>query len=175
MIQLGQSGATVVKATLLACLFAIGGLSAASAQVSVGVGVEFGGPVYYGPPPVYLYEQPPPYGYVPAPPALVYAPPEVPAAVPPDVVFDNLEEDGYSELGPMAFRDGVYKLSAVNPDGELVALEVSVLTGEVEIERIIGSRQAAAPLVPRRRAPAPAPAPALPPPPENGRDPLVIY
>jgi hypothetical protein len=80
-----------------------------------------------------------------------------------------LQQAGYRELGPMAFRDGVYKLTAVNRHDEFVALEVSVLTGEVEIEKIIGARQAAVPL-------PPPPEEAVPPPqPESGRDPLVVY
>ena len=135
-----------MKAIILGTLFALPTLSPAAAQLSVGVGIEFGGPAYYGPPPVYLYEQPPTY-YAPAPPQVVYGPPEIPSAVPPDVVFDMLDQAGYRELGPMAFRDGVYKLSAVNRHGEIVVLEISVLTGEVEIEKIIG-REAAVPLAP---------------------------
>jgi hypothetical protein len=110
-----------LKAIILGMLVALPTLSPAGAQLSVGVGIEFGGPAYYGPPPVYLHEQPPTY-YAPAPPPVVYGPQEIPSAVPPDVIFDRLEQAGYRELGPMAFRDGVYKLSAVNRNDELVAL-----------------------------------------------------
>ena len=150
-----------MRAIVLGAVLALQGLSPATAQMSFGVGIEFGGPAYYGPPPFYVYEQPPP---------IIYGPPEAPSAVPPDVVFDMLDRAGYRELGPMAFRDGVYKLDAVNRNGELVALEISVLTGEVEIERILG-RQVAVPL-----PPPPAPVEAPPPPqPEPGRDPLVVY
>ena len=168
-----------MKQVAFATLICFAGLSPASAQVSVGVGIEFGGPDYYGPPPVYygpppgyLYEQPPIY-YAPAPPPVVYAPARIPSAVSPDVVFDNLEDAGYREFGAMAFRDGVYKLSAVNRHGELVALEVSALTGEVEIEKIIGPGTAGA----GPAAPAP---PSLAPPvhpsqAEPGSNPLVVY
>jgi hypothetical protein len=165
-----------VKTAVFAALVSLVGLSPASAQWSVGVGVEFGDPtyygpppVYYGPPPIYLYEQPSSY-YAPVPPPIVYAPAHIPSAVPPDVVFDNLVESGYRELSPMAFRDGVYKLSAVNRHGDLVALEVSALTGSVERESVIGAGQAAI-------LPAPPPTFAEPAPPagDEGRDPLVVY
>jgi hypothetical protein len=90
--------------------------------------------------------------------------------VPADVVFAKLDRAGYREFGPMAFRDGVYKLSAVNRHGDLVALEVSALTGSVERETIIRPGQAAIP-------PAAAPTFAEPAPPagDEGRDPLVVY
>jgi hypothetical protein len=168
----------MLRAAIFAALISLAGLSPASAQWSVGVGIEFGGPTYYGPPPVYygpppgyLYEQPPTY-YAPAPPPVVYAPAQIPSSVPPDVVFDKLDRAGYRELGPMAFRDGVYKLSAVNRRGDLVALEVSLLTGSVERETLIGARHTAVPPAP----PPPASAqPAPPPQGEAGRDPLVVY
>ena len=166
-----------MKQVVFAMLICFAGLSPASAQLSVGVGIEFGGPDYYGPPPVYygpppgyLYEQPPTY-YAPAPPPVVYAPARIPSAVSPDVVFDNLEDAGYREFGAMAFRDGVYKLSAVNRHGELVALEVSALTGEVEIEKIVGPGTAGAPpVVPPSLNPPVHPSQA-----EPGSNPLVVY
>jgi hypothetical protein len=171
-----QSGVGDVRAAVLAALISLAGLSPASAQWSVGVGIEFGDPsyyygpppVYYGPPPIYLYEQPPTY-YAPAPP-IVYAPAQIPSAVPADVVFDKLDRAGYRELGPMAFRDGVYKLSAVNRHGDFVALEVSALTGSVESETVIGAGQAAIPPVEPSTSAEPAP-PAR----DEGRDPLVVY
>src|SRR5262245_35623438 len=87
--------------------------SATAASWSVGVGVGFGGPGYYGPPPVY-YAAPPPYVYEQPPP--VYAapppPPIVHSSLSPDAIFDALESSGYREFSPMAFRDGVYKLNA---------------------------------------------------------------
>jgi hypothetical protein len=158
-------------AVLSGALLALAATSPASAQWSFGVGVGYGDPGYYappgyyGPPPGYYYEQPPAV-YVPAQP--------VPAAVPPDVVFDNLERAGYREFTPMAFRDGVYKLNAINRRGDLVSLEVSVLTGEVEREYLIARRQQAA--APPAPLPAPAPAPAhRAPAPPGGNDPLVVY
>lgn len=152
-------------AILTGALIAVAGLSPASAQSwSVGVGFGYGEPGYYGPPPVYVYEEPP-LVYAPAPPPMVHS------AVSPDAVFDALERAGYREFSPMAFRDGVYKLNAVNRGGDLVALEVSALTGVVEREFIIGARQAV-------RVPTPVPgvppaAPQAPSKPE--RDPLVVY
>ena len=158
-----------MRRVILATVFALPALSPAAAQLSVGVGIEFGGPAYDSRPPVFLYEQPPTY-YAPAPPPVVYEQQEIPSAVPPNVVFDKLEEVGYRELGPMAFRDGVYKLSAVNRHGEFVALEISVLSGEVEIETIIGRREAAIPPIPPPASAAPV-SPEI----EPGRDPLVVY
>ena len=71
----------------------------------------------------------------------------------------------------MAFVDGVYKLSAVNLHGDLVALEVSALTGLVEFETIIANNEA--PLAPPRLPVGTQPIP--PPRSEPGRDPLVVY
>ena len=93
-----------------------------------------GGPAYYDPPPVYLYEQPP----------VLYAPPPIIYEQPPVVYAPRRRRwclrrfrrtssstcssaPAIGEFGPMAFRDGVYKLNAVNRRGELVALEVSAL------------------------------------------------
>ena len=153
----------MLKSAVLAGAFlAVATLSPASAQSwSFGVGVEYGVPVY-GPPPVYVYEAPPPV-YLPAQP--------IPSAVPPDVVFDMLEEAGYREFSPMAFRDGFYKLNAVNYRGDLVALEVSALTGAVEREYLVAARQAAVPPAP---PPAPMPVPQAPAG-QGGSDPLVVY
>jgi hypothetical protein len=175
----------------LAILAALAGLSvispAAAQSWSLGVGVEYGDPgyygpppgyygpppAYYGPPPVYVYEAPPPVYVYEAPPA-VYVPappPAVPSAVSPDAVFDGLERAGYRQFGPMAFRDGVYKLNAVNRDGERVALEVSALTGAVEREILLGGRQATVAPAPVQAAPRSAPQPA----PQTDKDPLVVY
>ena len=157
-----------------AFLAAFGGLSPVYAQSwSFGVGVDYGVPIY-GPPPV--YGAPPVYGVpVYGEPPVIYAPAPVPRAVPPDTVFDLLEQDGYRDFGPMAFRDGVYKLNAVNIRGDLVSLEVSAITGAVEREYLVAGREAAA--IPQ---PDPAPSLAAPPSaapgsPNNREDPLVIY
>lgn len=165
------------EAIFAVAFVALAGLSPASAQWSVGVGVGYGAPDYYGPPPiiygeppiiygpppVYVYEEPPVYLPAPSPPVAI------PSAVPPAVVFDNLERSGYRELGPMAFRDGFYKLSAVNRRGDLVALEVSLLTGQVQLEFVIGATTHLQPVAP--------PAPVLPPAasPAPAGDPLVVY
>ena len=146
---------------LVAASLAVLGLSPALAQSwSFGFGVEYGVPLYYGPPPVYVYEQPP---------AVLLPPPPILSSVPPDVVFDNLERAGYHNFGPMAFRDGVYKLSAVNGRGDLVSLEVSAITGAVEREYVLAGRGAA-------ELPHPVPPPAVAPPPgAPSEDPLVVY
>ena len=159
------------RAAGLAATIWVTGAAIASAQsFGVGVGVEFGGP-FYGPPPVYyygaapplLYEQPPAV-YVPAPPPLVHA------SLSPAAIFDVLEQRGYGEFGPMAFRDGVYKLSAVNRDGDVVALEVSALDGAVIRELFLSAGSSAATVVtPAPIAPQPRRAPA------SGADPLVVY
>ena len=156
------------SSVLAVALFMLAGLSPASAQWSFGVGVEYGAPGYhtppgyYGPPPGYVYEQPPAV-YVPAQP--------VPSAVPPDVVFDMLERAGYREFSPMAFRDGVYKLNAVNRRGDLVALEVSALTAAVEVEYLIAARRTA---ISPAQPPAPMPVPQAPAD-QDSDDPLVVY
>ncbi len=159
----------------------LGGLAVAAATSvahaqswSVGVGVGFGDPGYYAPPPGYYYAPPPVYygpppGYLYQAPPEVYAPPPlvVHSSVSPDAVFDNLERAGYRDFGPMAFRDGVYKLNAIDRRGRYVALEVSALDGQVEREIVIGGAERRAP---RAAARAPSRAPH-----ESGGDPLVVY
>ena len=73
----------------------------------------------------------------------------------PDAVFDALEAAGYREFSPMAPRGDVYKLDAVNPRGDLVALEISVFTGAIEQRARPGAAPAAAAraLSRRRRVP----------------------
>ncbi len=96
----------------------------------------------------------------------------------PDAVFNALEAAGYREFSPMAPREPVYRLNAVNPRGDLVALEISMFTGQIERERILAVHQRP-PLRAYRAAPAPQAAPRAPaaPPPsdEGGHDPLVVY
>ncbi len=144
---------------LYSALFAAAAaVSPASAQ-SWGWGVETGGPAYYGAPPAY------------------YAPGYYPRARPisPDAVFNALEAAGYREFGPMAPREPIYRLNAVNPRGDLVALEISMFTGEIERERILAVHQRP-PLRAYRQAPAPrTSAPAAPSPPAAQHDPLVVY
>ena len=170
----------MLKAAILTgALVVAAGMSSAGAQSwSVGVGVGYGDPGYYEPAPAYLYEQPP-ILYAPPPvydaPPVVYAPaPAVRSAVSPDAVFDVLERGGYREFSPMAFRDGVYKLNAVNRRGDLVALEVSALTGEVEREYVISAaRRAVQPQAARPVAVNPPPVSQAPRP--ASQDPLVVY
>jgi hypothetical protein len=56
-------------------------------------------------------------------------------------VLDRLDAEGYRELGPMARRGGVYRLSAVAPEGDVVALEISAVTGEIEREFVLQPRR----------------------------------
>jgi hypothetical protein len=151
--------------------------ASAGSSFSFGFGVDTA-PHYYGPPPVYygpppvLYE-PPPAVYYPAP-VVVVPPPPPPVVVQiatPDQVLDSLEAAGYREMTPMAHRGRLFKLNVVNPEGDLVALEIATETGLIERELIL--RAAYRPALPR---PVAAPAPqAVPPPPPTSGDPLVVY
>jgi hypothetical protein len=138
----------------------------------VGVGVGFG-----------WYPQPvPPQGYYYEEPLAIIGPAPPPATnsfVSPDDVFDALERAGYGEFSPMAYRGALYELRAVNPGGDLVALQVSAYTGEIESELILAeNRQNVPPVVTAPAYPRPAPlrpqqAPQATP--EDERDPLVVY
>jgi hypothetical protein len=200
------------KAVLLAAL-AAAALSAPAAAQSwgVGVGVTIGEPpVYYDPPPVY-YEPAPVYVAPPViggPPPVYVAPgPVAPVLdmVSPDEVFDRLDQAGYTDLTPMARRGNSYRLNAVDPYGNLVALLISIFSGEIERTDILQAAYApppppatpgrivepvagvpprvpqAAPVAPPV-ALAPQATPPPPPPPTDddeeraaGDDPLVIY
>src|SRR5918997_179525 len=103
-----------------------------------------------GAPPAYYYEEPP--MYVPAEPPPVYR------MVGPDEVFDMLDAAGYRELSPMARRGAVYRLNAVSPDGDLVALDISIFSGAIERARVIEARYAAPPPVAPPLAVVPPPA-----------------
>ena len=153
-------------AILTATLAAAGMAQPALAQSwGIGVGVEYGPPVFYGPPPVYYDPRfGPPPAYYRAPPVVVRRPTPhfrelVPQLVSPDTVLDRLEAAGYRELSPMAHRGGLYKLNAVDPSGDLVALELSAFTGEIESRYVLQT-------VPRppeiaRARPEPEPQPEL--------------
>lgn len=177
---------------ILAVAAILAGSSPGAAQ-SWGFGIEVGPPGYYGPPPVYAYEvdpyyyEPPVY-YEEAPVVVVPAEPPVRYAASPDSVLDMLEDEGFSELSPMAERGAYYKLSAVNPEGELVALEISIRSGEIEREIILEPSREPARRVVAATPPAPPPvaaplppAGAAPPPMRErlqvpaGEDPLVVY
>lgn len=150
---------------------------ALAGSLNFGVGVGFGAPVYrWGPPPGY-YEPAYPPDYFGPPPVVVepMQPVLAPNMVPPGAILDALEDVGYRELSPMAHRGALYKLNAVNPAGDLVQLEISVFTGEIERERILAVNRGpgAAPIAP------PAPRQSIQPGPGgsagNDRNPLVIY
>jgi hypothetical protein len=157
----------VLGKAIFACVIGAvaAGASPATAQSfgwSVGVGI--GGPDYYEPAP--FYDEP------------VYVPVEPRKS--PDEVFDALEAAGYSDFTPMAPRGDYYKLSAVNPRGDFVALEISVWSGQIEREYILAEG---------RRRPVTAVAPRMQPRDEqfhadeddydededDGDDPLVVY
>jgi hypothetical protein len=102
----------------------------------------------------------------------------------PDAIFNALEHAGYREFGPMAPREPVYRLNAVNPRGDLVALTISMFTGEIEQEAIVQpnyrqplhARRNVPPAEPEASAEPQRPAGVAPPP--RGRvshDPLVVY
>ena len=159
----------MVSRIALIAVFAVGGIAPAAAQ---SFGIEIG-PRYYDEPPAY-YEAPPGY-YVERP---RYARPDYPPVLhmeAPDDVLDSLEDMGFRELSPMARRGRSYKLNAVDPAGNLVALQISICTGEIERTRII-EPGFAPPAYPERRAvtrPAPSRpavskrAPATAPPPRS--------
>ncbi len=170
-----------IHAAVLAAALATGSPgSAGSWGVGVGLGVGVGPSRHYGPPPGYyegpvMYQEVPPryQGRVPL---VIIGPAPPPAPIAPDAIFDRLEAAGYRELGPMAPRGAVYRLRAVNPEGALVALEVSAHTGIIEREAILAGppfgspRTAAAPAAPVGPRARPPQAP-----PVEGRDPLVVY
>jgi hypothetical protein len=87
----------------------------------------------------------------------------------PEDVLDRLDAAGYRELSPMARRGQVYKLSAVDPRGNLVALEISIFTGEIERADVLRAAYARPPV----RAPRPVAAPAVAPVPRRAPAPAV--
>jgi hypothetical protein len=102
----------------------------------------------------------------------------------PDAIFNALEHAGYREFGAMAPREPVYKLSAVNPRGDLVTLTISMFTGEIEDEAILRPNyrrplrvhRAVPPIAPEASAAPQRPAGLAPPPRGSvSRDPLVVY
>jgi hypothetical protein len=176
-------GTDMFRTIAIAALATAAGAAAPAAAQSwgFGVGIGLGPPVVYEPPPLYVE---PPIIYEPAPPPVLYEPPPVVLApVPrpvlraeaPEVIFARLDEAGYRELGPMRQRGNFYTLTAVDPGGDLVALQISVFTGDIVGARLVQAgylrpvqmmppasvRAAAAPPPP---PPAP-PAAVLPPPP----------
>jgi hypothetical protein len=190
----------MLKTMTLATSLALAGTApAAAGSWGWGIGVGFGPPIYWEPPAVYVPAPPP--GYYGEAPAIV-APVEPPAAygrVDPGAVIDALAAAGYTEIGRIRQRGGLYRLTAVDPDGNRLALDISVHSGEIERAQLLEARYEEPPVgvpvqPPARRAPPPqasaapgapttmhdrlqaqAAAPDAPPPTDQDRDPLVVY
>jgi pyruvate/2-oxoglutarate dehydrogenase complex dihydrolipoamide acyltransferase (E2) component len=147
---------TISVGAVLAFAAAVG--PAAAQSWGFGVGVDTRIPIY-GAPPVY-YDEPP--VYYDAPRVVVPREGRVFRMEAPEVVLDRLDAAGYRDLSPMARRGTLYKLSAVAPEGDVVALEISIFTGEIERERVLQPRRqrpARAVAAPKRTRTAAAPAP----------------
>jgi hypothetical protein len=142
----------MLRSLSFASVFALTGIVSPAAAQSWGFGVEVG-PGYYGPP-VY-YERVRPRFYHGQPPVVLAPAPHVFHMVAPDDVLDELEDAGYRELSPMRRRGRFYLVNAVDPDGNLVALEVSIFTGEIERARILEARHRAPPRFAAPRAASP--------------------
>ena len=171
----------IAMSAALAAMFATASTGLAQSW-GVGVGIGVGPAWHYGPPPGYYgYGPPPGYYGAPvvrrAPPPAYYggeplvilgpAPPPAASGVSADAVFDALERAGYREFGPMSHRGALYRLRAVNREGDLVDLEISAHTGEIERELILAES--------RRPQPRTLSRPTPPEPAGQGRDPLVVY
>src|SRR5688572_12853860 len=129
----------MVRTALLTATLAAAGMTQSAAAQSWG----YAPPGFYQQPPIVYYDPRfvPPPGYYGPPPGFA-APrgrglPPIPTIVSPDAVFDRLDDAGYSELSPMAPRGQLYNLTAVDPAGNLVALEISMFTGEIENRYIL--------------------------------------
>src|SRR5687767_8163698 len=114
----------MLRATILAATLAAA-TPAAAGSWGFGVGFGYGPPVFWGPPPVYddrpvIIHRAPPARFYQEPPmfAAPAEPPPVYRIFGPDEVFAMLDSAGFSELSPMARRGAVYKVRAVNPDGD---------------------------------------------------------
>lgn len=57
-------------------------------------------------------------------------------------VADRLSRRGFRQLSPIEMDRGYYKLTAVDPAGNLIALSVSVVSGEIEGSQILQARVA---------------------------------
>ncbi len=157
-------GITMGTPAVLTMLAGLALVSPAAAQ-SWGFGVEVGPEVFLGPPPVY-YEPPVVYEapagiYYEEPTTIIVPSPRAPVLhmeAPEDVV-DNLARLGYSNFGPIDRRGALYMLTAIDPEGDLVSLEISIQSGDIEWSSVLEARYAAPPPV-ARRAPAAKPKPA---------------
>src|SRR5690349_14146845 len=118
--------------TLAASLVAAAAAPAAAGSWGWGFGIGFGPPIYWEPPAVYV-PGPPPDAYGEAPVLLgPVEPPTVYSRVDPGAVINALAAAGYSEISRIRQRGKVYRLTAVDPEGNRVALDISVSTGEIE-------------------------------------------
>jgi hypothetical protein len=132
--------------------------AAGLAQSATAQSWRYGPPGLDGPPVVYYdprFVAPPGHYAVPRGRRLL----PVPTVVSPDAVFDRLEDAGYSGLSPMAPRGEFYKLTAIDPAGNLVRLEVSIFSGTIENSYVLeaGVRVPSAPVERnRKRVRAPA-------------------
>ena len=155
----------MLRTITLAALSALGAAGPATAgSWGFGVGFGYGPPGFWGPPAVYygrpvIVHRPPPGYYYEETPIIVAPPGAVYRTVGPDEVFAMLDAAGYRELSPMARRGGVYKLRAVDPGGNLVALEISIFSGAIEGVRVLQARYAAPPPSPPASAAVPPPRP----------------
>ena len=160
------------RISALAVVCTLAATAPAQAQ-SWGFGVEFGAPVYYGapvyvgPPPVYyeppvIYQPAPPVYYEEAPIVRVPAPSRVLRMEAPEDVLAGLEAAGYEVRGPIDRRGALFFVTATAPNGDLVALEISIFSGEIERTHVLEARYAAAPPAPPA-VPRPVPQPAVAP------------
>ena len=169
------------KTALWATTLALAVSPAAAGSWGFGVGVGYGPPVYWGPPPVY-YDTGRPSSWSRSLPITTksrrWSWRRRGARLRhggPDVVLDALEMAGYRDLQPMRLRGSIYRLNATDPDGNVVRLDISVHTGDIRRERILV--RAAMPPLPAAGAPAPSSSlrDRLQTPPPGERDPLVVY
>lgn len=116
----------MVKTGILALTLAVAaGVSAANAQgFSFGFGDPYADP-YYRPYPPRYYQGP-----------VVVVPRQAPMprvqVVAPEEVRGNLQASGFSDISRIRARGAVYEMTAVDPDGNLVALAVSMYSGRIE-------------------------------------------
>lgn len=157
----------MLRTRTIAAAMAVAG-AMASPAVAQSWGFDLGGgPDYYGEPPV-VYRRAPVPRYYDGPVVLRRVDPRVLHMEAPEDVLDDLDNAGFTELSPMRRRGQLYLLSAVDPDGNLVALEISIFTGEIERTRVLEAAFQPPPEVRRPRrveraaAPRPAPRPAPP-------------
>jgi hypothetical protein len=127
----------MLRTLAITAAFAMAAGLASPAAAQWGFGIQVGPPRYYGPPPVYYERARPRRYYEEAPVIIAPAQPRVLHMEAPEDVLDALEDAGFRELSPMKRRGKFYVLNAVDPGGDLVALEISIFTGEIERTRVL--------------------------------------